>query len=210
MRKIDSSTLIKGLFSISPYIGVVLGLYVFKNAFLSIIIYHLGLITAIILFRKKISFGKIFAVNNKPLLLVSVIACSLSGLLIYWLWDTVKLPTLNLSEVMATFGLIGPTKIIFLIYYSTIHPLLEELYWRFILNPKNRFVSISELLFSAYHILVISLFVKTEYVVLIFFILLGAARVWRYFVQSRNERFLALLTHAVADFSIMYCVIMLY
>ena len=210
MRKIGSSALLKGLFSISPYIGVVLGLYILKNAFLSIIIYHLGLITAIILFRKKISFGKISVVNNRPLLLVSVIACSLSGLLLYWLWDTVKLPTLNLSEVMATFGLVGPTKIVFLIYYSTIHPILEELYWRFILDPKDRFFSLSEFLFSTYHILVIGLFVKIEYVILIFLILLCVARIWRYFIQSKQERLLVLLTHTVADFSIMYCVIRLY
>lgn len=199
----------KNIFILSPYIGVFTGLYLLKSAFAAIFIYHLGIIIALIGYRHLLDPKKLFKCTKKRHLIAIVIS-SLSGLFFYFLWDYLKIESLELSELMGDFGLYGHYKILFIIYFSTIHPLLEELYWRFILQPKAKYISIIEILFALYHIFVVRLFIKSGFVILCFVTLVIVARFWRYLHQKEENNLAIFLTHGIADLSIMAGMFLLY
>lgn len=194
---------------LSPYIAVLVGMYLFQNAFLSLILYHIGMGTAIILFHKKIDFTTLFQVKNRVLASVLITMCGISGFAIYALWTTIQKTGSDTATILASFQLIGTTKIIFLIYFAVIHPLLEEIYWRFLLDAKARFISVQEILFALYHLLVVQFFVQPIYLIYTFVGLVGIARLWRYLKQDLTEHGTIIISHAVADFSIMFFILTL-
>lgn len=208
MLKINSIN--KRFFTIAPYIAVFLGLYVFKNAFLSILLYHAGVLTSIYLNRKELNIKDVFNFNSKRLTLIISLICGLSGLSILLIWDFIKLPGINLSNTMSEIGLTGNTKIIFLIYFSTIHPFVEELFWRFLLKTKAKYISLDDILFALYHVMVLVLFLKLQYIIICFIALIAVARLWRFLQHNLSENMAVILSHAVADFSIMFFVMTLY
>lgn len=210
MLKTISTPLKKRLFTVTPYAAVFLGLYVFKNAFLSILLYHAGVLTSIYLYRKELDIRDIFSFNSKRLTLIISLICGMSGISILLIWDLIKLPGLNLTRTMSEIGLTGNTKVLFLIYFSTIHPFVEELFWRFLLKTKARYISMDDVLFALYHVMVLALFLKLQYIVICFVALIGVARFWRYLQHNLSENMAVILSHAVADFSIMFFVMTLY
>ena len=198
------------LFILSPYIGVITGLYFFRSAFLAIIIYHTGIVLSLIFIKSSYNFRDLFRFKSRALLITSVLLCSLAGISILFLWDFIKPAELDLLRTMTELGLTGIWKPVFLLYFSLIHPFLEESYWRFHLPSSSRTVSCDDLFFALYHTLVLHLFLKTWAVVLCFAGLLFAAAVWRYLKERRGDNLAVLLSHAVADFSIMSAVFLLY
>ncbi len=200
----------KSVFVVSPYIAVALGLYLFENAFLSLLLYHVGMIIPIVLYRKNIEWKKLILFNRKWLAIIVVGICFISGIVISSFWETVKIPSLDLLEKMTQYKLIGVSKILFLIYFSTVHPILEELYWRFVITPRSKLITLYELLFAGYHMLVVRLFVQAEYVIVTFVGLIIMARFWRFLRENLSENFLVFLSHLIADFSIMYFIFRLY
>ena len=206
----DSIPLPKRLFIISPYIAVFLGLYIFKNAFLSIFLYHIGIVFSILIYRKDLNIKVIFKFNSKRLMLLLSFICSLSGISILLFWDLIKIPNMNLNRTMSEIGLVGVNKILFLIYFSTIHPILEEVFWRFLLKTKVKYISLDEILFALYHVMVLVFFIKIEFIIICFIALIVVARFWRYLQQNLSENMAVLLSHMIADFSIMFFVMTLY
>ncbi|MBN1501822.1 MAG: hypothetical protein JW982_16815 [Spirochaetes bacterium] len=201
---------LKHLFMLSPYIGVITGMYVFKNAFAAIFIYHAGIAAAVCLFHGEISFNTLFKFNNPRLLIFASAVCLLSGLSVVVLWNFIKLPGINLPVIMEQFKLSGINKWIFLLYFSTVHPLIEELYWRFLADFRGRYISVGDIIFAAYHIPVLIFFLNASFVLLCFAVLVAAARIWRYLKQDLNENLTVFISHAFADFSIMLAVFALY
>lgn len=198
------------IFVISPYIGVIVGLYLFSNAFLAILIYHVGMFLSLFFLKSDYNTREIFRVKNKGFLIVTILVCALSGILLFFVWDYIKPVGFNLYNTMVNVQLTGPNKIIFLVYFSTIHPFLEESYWRFHLKPTGRFFSPDDLFFAGYHTLVLRLFLKGWVVILCFVALFFVAALWRYLREKKGETLVILLSHAVADFSIMLAVFLLY
>lgn len=199
----------KYFYAISPYIAVLVGLYLFKNAFLTLVLYHLGILVAILIFGKDFRPSTLFQIRNLKLFVTLSAVYAFSGIVIFYIWPYIKIPNIDIVSTLSSYGLDGTNKIIFLIYYSTINPVLEELYWRFVLDSRNKYLSLSDVLFAAYHILILALFFKAAYLILFFLGLLLVARFWRYLRQNLSENLLVFTTHIIADFSIMYFIFLL-
>lgn len=198
------------IFIFFPYLAVFLGLYFFKNAFVSILIYHIGIICSLLFIKSDYRIKDLLKFENKLLLFVTTIICALSGLVLLYLWDYIELPNLNLFSEMNSIGLSGRYKILFLIYFSTIHPILEESYWRFFLKNEYKLFVLDDILFSLYHSFVLILFVKLWFVIVCFIALVLVSAIWRKIRQKKEENLIILVSHAVADFSIMLAILSLY
>lgn len=176
---------------------------------MAIFIYHIGLIIAILVYRREINFKELLLIKDKKLFLLAIIISFLSGVMLFFLWNTFKISIFDLPEKLVELSLSTGHQILFLLYFSLVHPILEEIYWRFILEFKDRLISLGEVLFSAYHFLVLIIFIRIEFAILCVITLILAARIWRYFRQVLKENLTIFVSHAVADFSIFLFFILL-
>jgi membrane protease YdiL (CAAX protease family) len=190
-------------------LGVFIGLYVFRNAYLAIVIYHIGLVLAILLFRKGSPLQEGFKIKSKKTFFISSFIFSFSGFGLYFFWESLKIPELDLETVLLEYGLNQSTFWIFVIYISTVNPLLEELFWRFIYKSNSKIVSASDLLFAFFHFFILIKFTQIEYAILATVGLVLTARIWRYYHSVLKENLTIFITHALADLSIMIAVLLL-
>ena len=96
-----------------------------------------------------------------------------------------------------------------MIYFSTVQPILEELYWRGFLGNSQKCFSWVDLAFAGYHILVLAWFIKTGWLVVAFIVLTVAGCVWRYTAARLGGLAVVLVSHIVADVSIVAVVYVL-
>ena len=97
-------------FILSPYIGVVLGLYLLKNAFAAIFLYHFGILIFAFMNIKQINIYEYMNHKKYFLLIVSMIICFFGGILIFIIWDYIKIPNINLNLIFNDFKLSGINK----------------------------------------------------------------------------------------------------
>jgi len=197
------------LFSLSPYIGVLLGLYIFKNAFLAIAIYHIGIITAIYIYRNDLDLKTLVKINKPLLFAAFIIVYSTAGIVLFYLWDFIKLPNIDLTSTLSCFGLDKNNLWIFLIYFSTLNPIHEELFWRITAKSDNKIVSMYDVLYAAYHALVIVFFINIIFTILIVIGLIIVSRIWRFLYDKYSEGPTIIISHALADFSILLAIMIL-
>lgn len=173
-------TIIKRIFSLAPYLATITGMYIYSNAFVALFLYHLCLAIAIIMFRTEIPFSTLFNTENKTLLIIAIILCALAGSIVWISRPFIKQPHITAAHQLATFGLSHSSLFLFLIYFSTIHPVLEELYRRFVLPSSSSHISRSDLLFASYHVLVLLFFLQPYYALLAIPALATVAWIWRH------------------------------
>jgi membrane protease YdiL (CAAX protease family) len=89
---------------------------------------------------------------------------------------------------------------------SSIHPLLEEVHWRGISPEPFQWLCWQDLLFAGYHLFVLAFLVKTPWLGLVFAVLVCGSVFWRWSVQRFGGYGVAILTHAVADASVLVAV----
>jgi len=186
-----------------PYIAVLVGLYVLKNAWIAIGLYHLG-ITVFLVAGGKGSLPKRVCTGwNSIMAAVGIVIPVIIIPAIFIFWQYMRLENLHLSTALANFGLGGTSWLFFMIYFSTVQPFLEELYWRGYLENDCKYFSWTDLAFAGYHILVLAWFIKLPWLVIAFIVLAGAAYIWRYTASRLEGLIVPLLSHIVADVSII-------
>jgi len=193
----------------APYLGVLVGMYWFKNAFFALLIYHFIILIYILKKRKHLNINDLFKINNKLIFILFSITCALTGLIIYVLKDFIFTHPMELKTILQAYGLHQHNIWIFIIYFSTINPVLEELFWRILFNSNNKIISFSDIGYASYHILVVLLFIKPEFVLVTYIGLLIAARIWRYIYDKYNDSLTLFISHALADLSVMLAVLYL-
>jgi hypothetical protein len=206
----NKNNVIYPLLSLSPYGAVLFGMYFLNNAFAAILVYHAGIITAVIFYRKQLDLKKIFHLSNIKLFFGLTAICLLSGTIVFLLWDLVKIETLNLQDTLTHFGFNSVNIWIFLIYFSTVHPVLEELFWRVIPKDEFTYFSVFDFIFAGYHILVLRFFLKPFWIAVCFLGLVIISMIWRYIQKRLNDTATVVITHAVADLSIFSAVTILF
>jgi membrane protease YdiL (CAAX protease family) len=110
---------------------------------------------------------------------------------------------MNLGETLTSFHLSGFSWWVFAAYYVTVHPVLEEIYWRGYLPGAHRSPAMVDVAFAGYHVLVLCLFVKLPWVLVSFGVLLFAAWSWRRLAARYSGLGVAIAGHAAADLSIV-------
>ena len=192
-----------------PYVAVTLGLYVLRSAWAGILLYHVGMF-AVLTLTKQWDFGHTPRIRQDwAVLLVVTIVSALGGIFIFLLWPIMKLPHLALSPELTAIGLEGGMWRLFIVYYFTINPLLEELFWRGYLGSKQIRPISNDVLFAGYHMLVLLAFVTWPWMLLSFVILVGAGWFWRQLARHYESLWIPIASHAAADAGIIGAVFLL-
>ena len=126
-----TATMRLGYFAIAlPYAAVLLGLYVLRNAWAAILLYHAGML---VLLRLGGQGGLLRAVRqgwSAPAAVTTGIVCATGSFLLALLWGTISREHVDLAEALTSLHLSGIYWWVFAAYYVTVHPVLEEIFWR--------------------------------------------------------------------------------
>jgi membrane protease YdiL (CAAX protease family) len=133
----------------------------------------------------------------------SIVVTVMVFFLVFILWEYMQLENVRLDTALVGFGLHGTSWFFFMIYFSTIQPFLEELYWRGYMECNHKFFSWMDLAFAGYHILVLCLFIKWLWLIIAFIVLTAAAFGFRRIAYKLEGLAVPLLSHMVADISII-------
>ncbi len=187
-----------------PYAAVMAGLYGLKSGWAALLLYHAGMaawLAASGYRSEKLAWGGwkkacIFAAGGLA-----------AGPALVLIWPMAKLPEAEMGGLLTGFGLGGWPLAVFAVYYSTVHPLLEESFWRFRLAaPAMGWAEDS--MFAGYHLLVLRFFLKPVFLPLVFLALLFSGAAWRRIIRSDGKTE-ALLSHAAGDAATMAAVFLL-
>jgi membrane protease YdiL (CAAX protease family) len=198
------------LFSVLvPYVAALIGLYVLKNAWVAIGLYHLGISVLLITgdgsnLLKKVPMGW-----NSIAVVISVVMSVMIFPILFFFWRFMQLENTSLASILTNFGLHEASWFFFMIYFSTVQPLLEEVYWRGYLGCGYQHLSWTDLAFAGYHILVLAWFIKLPWLVIAFIVLTSVAYIWRYLASKLEGLIVPLLSHIVADISIIVAIYVL-
>jgi len=186
-----------------PYVAIFIGLYILRSAWAAILLYHFGIALFLIADDKGRSLKKIRSGYNSIITIASGAVCVLIVPTIFLLWQHMQLEDTSLRTKLMDFGLQGTSWHFFMVYFSTVHPFMEELYWRGYLDSKHEYLSWPDLAFAGYHIFVLVWFIKLPWVAASFLVLSVAAWAWRYAVHKLGGLAVPLLSHMVSDISII-------
>ncbi len=194
---------LKLISALVPYVAVLIGLYVLKNAWIAIGLYHFGIIVFLIAGDRNSLLKRVCTGWNSTMATVGIVMSVMIFPIIFFFWGQMQLESMPLKSALANFGLHGTSWFFFMIYFSTVQPFLEELYWRGYLENNRKYFSWTDFAFAGYHIFVLAWFIKLPWLVIAFVVLIVAAYLWRYIASKLEGLVVPLLSHIVADVSII-------
>ncbi|MEM0968724.1 MAG: CPBP family glutamic-type intramembrane protease [Verrucomicrobiota bacterium] len=187
-----------------PLIAVAIGMGVGQSGWAAILLYHAGILVALVRHRDRLR-----ALPWKSSLagvVLAIMAGWACGPVVYYAlpWLTHGDVGKDLAERLPAYGLSGTSWLLFAVYFVTLHPVLEELGWRGILEAPSPKRHHHDGEFAAYHLLVLALLFPGSIVlgVVAFFILASAAWMWR-LLRDRYGMSLVIAFHAAADAGII-------
>jgi len=189
--------------AVIPFAAVVVGLFVAHSAWAAILLYHAGIL--IVLFtggRRRVVLkaakGWCTAAG-----VAGAVTGACAGIALYVLWPYIDATNGGLRFLLSRFGLTGFSWIVFAVYYATVHPLLEELHWRGNDLATGRGPSWMDAAFAGYHVLVLQYFIGPFWIGVSFLVLFLVSWLWRTLAGRFGGLAVPLLSHAVADASII-------
>ncbi len=189
--------------AIVPHVALIIGLYIFHNAWIALAI------EAAIL---SVGLWSAYHKGWRPLwgrlgfrLTPFVALHLLAGPLLLFLWRGQD--PAALKELLASVG-VGPGAFpLLIVLHSVAVPVVEELFWRGVLYRSGRGLVWPDVLFALYHVLVLILFLPLILFCPALIVLAGAAWFWRQEVQRSGGIAPAVLLHAASDLSLLLSVI---
>ena len=194
---------LKLISALVPYVAVLFGLYVLKNAWIAIGLYHFGITVFLIAGDRNSLLKRICTGWNSIMAAVGVVMSVMIFPIIFFFWGYMQSESMPLNSALTNFGLHGTSWFFFMIYFSTVQPFLEELYWRGYLECGHKYFSWTDFAFAGYHILVLAWFIKLPWLLTAFILLTAAAFIWRYTAYKLEGLAVPLLSHIAADVSII-------
>jgi len=183
-----------------PYGAIIFGFTVLRNAWAATVLYHL-IVMAALLGPGRAKVGQLKAGFRIVPALLLCAGCALSYPAIVWLWPWLSIPGLDVGAALEAYG-IGKTWWIFVLYISTVHPVLEEFWWRG-LGPRRWFADVA---FAGFHAFLVAPFLRPAWIVVVLIVLIVAARMWRETAFRTGGLAVPVLSHAVADLCILLAV----
>lgn len=186
-----------------PYVAVIIGLYFLKNAWIAIGLYHFGIVFFLIAGDRNTMLKRIRTGLDFKMAVAGIVTSAMIFPIIFFFWEYMRLEDLHLKTALADFGLHGSSWFFFMIYFSTIQPFLEELYWRDYLECDHKHFSWTDLAFAGYHILVLGCFIKLPWLAIALIVLTLVSYGWRSIGFKLKGLAVPLLSHIAADVSIV-------
>ncbi len=185
-----------------PYITIACGLFILHKAWVSILSYHLGMGIVLLLFGNRAHFAQIDPSGNLKILIVMVVLGGMGGLLLFLFWPLLGIPS-DIDQNLHDLGLTAATWPYFIGYFILINPWLEELYWRGYLDQGDKRITLNDVLFSGYHILVMVGVVSLMWIIIVFVILSLGAWFWRQINHLSQGLSTSIASHLAADAGII-------
>lgn len=189
-----------------PYAAVVTGLYVVRNAWVAILLYHAGIVAVLAGEGRTRTLRSTRSGWERRAIVPACVVAALGGVALYLLWPVVGLGKEGLANALSEYGLGESRWVLFAAYYATAHPVLEELFWRGRLGSRRFEPAWPDAAFGGYHFLVLVLFVELPWALASAAILSVAAWAWRYAAGRFGGLGIPLVSHAVADLSIVLAI----
>jgi uncharacterized protein len=188
-----------------PYVTLGIGLFLLHNAWVALLGYHLGMIIILFLDKKLLTVKSLFQNSNRKILIINAVLGGAAGLLIYLMWPFLGLSG-NITPFIQSIGLTPAIFPYFMAYFVLINPWLEELYWRGYLGSNSKRLTLHDLLFAGYHIMVLAGQIEIIWLVTVFIILSLTAWFWRQSDRWSQGLATSVISHLVADASIIWVV----
>lgn len=195
------------IFRYWPYAAVLLGLYVLQSGWAAILIYHGGLVAALVSNRRD--WHRLRWIWRPKSLALGIGAGLLALPAVYFALPLLA-ETGKLGERLAYSGMGGASLWVFIVYLSTVHAALEELGWRWALDPGTERFHLRDMEFAAYHLLVIHYFFPFAWLLLAaaFVTLAAASWIWRWIYRKEGSLATPIAFHAAGDLGAMLGVAM--
>ncbi len=195
MKHVPSSLSI--LWALLPYLATYVGVYLVDQAIVAVGIYHAGIILCCL--QKRVNpFRSLKGLNLKWGLGFGLL-CLTTAPLIYFLWPWMVRDGVILVELLERWHLTGPMALVFCVYSVTLHPTLEETFWRVLLPDHVA----SDLFFAGFHVLVLACLIKSPWLCLVFLVLSSASWIWRWMMSRFQGAGVPVVTHALADLGVV-------
>jgi len=185
-----------------PYLAVGIGLLLYHNAWIAIFGYHIGIVLMVRFTGRGVPVRQIFQGREYRTLLVAILLGASGGLLLYLLWPILAVPN-DIEAYLESIGLNARTWPIFLAYFVTVNPLLEEYYWRGCLGSQRRRPILNDLFFSGYHLLVLAGSVGAIWLPVIFLALAAAGWFWRQINRHASGLLPSVVSHIAGDIAVI-------
>jgi membrane protease YdiL (CAAX protease family) len=179
-----------------PFVAVFLGLYLFSNVWITTAVYHAGMLVTILIskdYRRLVQGWS----TRWGLLIAGGL-----GVGLFFLMLAPRLSPGDIGVRMDALGLHGASLMVWAVYFSLVNPFLEEAFWRGTLRSDRKGIAAGDLLFAAYHILVLALFLSWPWLAVEFAILVGAAYLFRQCARSTQGLLVPTLAHLAVDISV--------
>jgi hypothetical protein len=186
-----------------PYAAVAAGLYAAGSAWAAIILYHIGVVVVLSVTGWREPLRRAASGWHPGAAAGLAAVTALAGAALYVLWPFVDATPDGLGPRLAEFGLDGWSWALFAVYYSTIHPVMEELFWRGHRGGGGGASLWRDAAFAGYHVPVLWFFIGPGWIALTFVILAAASFAWRLAAGRFGGLGVPLVSHAAADISIV-------
>lgn len=186
-----------------PYIAILFGLFVFKNAFIAISFYYVGIMIFSSTTGGSRFIKSIFSGWDIRIAVFAVIMGGLSGVIVYSMWNVSALESIILKDVFAEYGLKGIRIYFFAALAIVVNPAIEEVFWRGLLGVKDRRINWLDAAFAGYHVPALLLVIKPLMAIPSFITLCGAGWGLRFIKNNLGGLLVPYLAHLAADMSIV-------
>jgi hypothetical protein len=188
-----------------PYLAVWAGLFLFHKVWAALLGFHIAILLILFLSQPTVPPSILFKSTDFRSILFHMLFCGLSGLGIYYLRPFVGL-TPDFKTQMVWLGLNASSMPAFIAYFSLVNPFLEEYFWRSFLGSDTKGFFIGDLLYAAYHAIILINRVSVFATLFAIACLTFMGWFWRKTKREQNGLLAATLGHMAADFSILMAV----
>lgn len=189
--------------SAAVYLCVAIGLGIFKSAWWALLLYHAVVVAALWREGPGTAWRTVRRGWSTREGVLTCVLTGSNGLALLLLWRIVAREPDALAASLARVGLAAGSWWLFFAYYATIHPVLEELFWRHRLLSHRRGIAFTDVAFAGYHALVLPLFLPWPWVVVTVLLLVSIAWWWRRLNLTRGGLAVPVVSHAVAGLGTM-------
>jgi membrane protease YdiL (CAAX protease family) len=195
----------KWIAPILAYLAVAIGIFLFHNAWVALIVFHVSIVASLLIARPNIPIETLFKHNNSKWTLASVLICGSSGPTLYFLWNYFGFAA-DLSTQVESLDLHRSNWIPFIIFFALMNPLIEEYFWRGYLGSTTKNLHVSDFLYSGFHGLILLNKLQTGSMFFGLAMLVIAGWFWRQIAREDGGLLAPVLGHMAADLSILMVV----
>lgn len=187
------------------YLAVAIGLFRFQSAWAALVGFHLAILLSLWIAGPDLPVRILFKSTDPRWILYSLLLSVGSGVVLFALWDHFRF-TGNLAAQVEALGLRASIWPPFIAYFVLANPLVEEYFWRGYLGSGSTGVTVSDILYSGFHGLILVNKLQPGMILFCLAVLVLAGWFWRQIRREDGGLLAPVLGHMAADLSILLAV----